>query len=93
MTDSKKDASTSEVGATLDNAELAEVQGGRDWTVALQGAVRDRNLIDTLRQRLQLGGGLKGNTNYHIKDSGPSWVDSPRNFDRGDMLINPVTFR
>ena len=92
MTESKTDASTSEVEATLDNAELAEVQGGLDLTAAIRSTALDRNLVSTLRQRL-LGGGLKGNTNYHIKDSGPSWVDSPRHFDRGDVLINPVTFR
>ncbi len=92
MIESKTDASTSEVEATLDNAELAEVQGGADLTAAIRGVAQNLSLLTNLRQRL-LGGGLKGGTNYHIKDSGPSWVDSPRNFDRGDILTSPVTFR
>lgn len=57
--------------------ELAQVQGGANVASVLK--------IDVgrLRQRLD----LIGLTASHVKDSGPSWVNSPRGFDLGQIAI------
>jgi hypothetical protein len=56
--------------------ELAQVQGGIDINSAIK-----LDLIN-LRQRLD----LRGLTAVHVKDSGPSWVNSPRGFDLGQLV-------
>lgn len=69
------------VQETLESEELAEVKGGAILKAPLASIVRID--ISQLKQRLDLA----GLTAYHVKDSGPTWVNSPRNFDFGSIVL------
>lgn len=81
MSKHKSDTNAAEPEVVAEQ-ELAQVQGGLDIT----GAIK-LNLTD-LRQRLD----LRGLTASHVKDSGPSWVNSPRGFDIGQItqIVQPA---
>jgi hypothetical protein len=69
-------------GVTLEAEDLAAVQGGANLFAPAQLSPSNRIDVAQLRSRLaQLGDSAS-----HVKDSGPSWVNSPRFFDIGSLV-------
>jgi hypothetical protein len=69
-------------GETLEAEELAGVQGGFDLYTPARLSPSYRLDLAQLRSRFA----DLGNTASHVKDSGPTWVNSPRYFDVGSIV-------